>query len=143
MTEKNNFYGAYAANIEYFRSTQSNVPPPSQHEWCEVYLNGEASTKLDNNCGNSSSTFSSSTSINENSKESDKTSQLSIENNGESDVKTKNDVKTILSNQIYLRDSKDSKTRFFRFHHTNFLFFLSFNKLHYVLEGGGGSHNKI
>ena len=59
-------------------------------------------------------------------------------------MKTKNDVKTILSNQIYLRDSKDSKTRFFRFHHTNFLFFLSFNKLHYVLEGGGGgSHNKI
>ena len=52
-------------------------------------------------------------------------------------MKTKNDVKTILSNQIYLRDSKDSKTRFFRFHHTNFLFFLSFNKLHYVLEGGG------
>ena len=55
-------------------------------------------------------------------------------------MKTKNDVKTILSNQIYLRDSKDSKTRFFRFHHTNFLFFLSFNKLHYVLEGGGGGH---
>ena len=51
-------------------------------------------------------------------------------------MKTKNDVKTILSNQIYLRDSKDSKTRFFKFHHTNFLFFLSFNKLHYVLEGG-------
>ena len=55
-------------------------------------------------------------------------------------MKTKNDVKTILSNQIYLRDSKDSKTRFFRFHHTNFLFFLSFNKLHYVLEGEGGVH---
>ena len=53
-------------------------------------------------------------------------------------MKTKNDVKTILSNQIYLRDSKDSKTRFFKFHHTNFLFFLSFDKLHYVLGGGGG-----
>ena len=58
-------------------------------------------------------------------------------------MKTKNDVKTILSNQIYLRDSKDSKTRFFRFHHTNFLFFLSFNKLHYVLEGGGGGVHTI
>ena len=87
MAEKNNIYGVYAAYIEYFRSTYGNVPPPSYHEWREVYLHEETLTRLDNNYGNSSSTFSSTTSINENSI-SDTASKTS-ENNGENDLKTK------------------------------------------------------
>ena len=67
MAENNNFYGAYTAYIEYFRSTCSHVPPPSYHEWCEVYLHGETSIQLDINYRYSSSIFSSATLINENS----------------------------------------------------------------------------